>query len=209
MTNNRGMTAVEILVVCALVALILGPIISILVSSQQSATAGYDKLEMLGRARFIMERVQRDLKALCSANSYGFLPIATETMTFSIPVFPTQPKERTYSTNYPLNIVTYVFDPRVKTLTRNIKYHASLAPGGNAETSETLGSNVASFSICPRKMLKMRFYDVEVACESSQPNRQDNPIILRTSVRSEYESRLERHPYLLSNRQPQFSFPPD
>lgn len=156
-----------------------------------------------------MERVQRDLKALCSANSYGFLPIATQTKTFSFPVFPMLPKEKTFSTEYPLNVVTYVFDPQAKTLVRKIKYHPTLAPPGQSETSESLGTNVASFSICPKKMLKMRFYDVEIACESGQTNGNEKPIILRTSVRSEFESRLERHPYLISNRQPSFSFPPD
>ena len=201
------MTVTEVLVVAALTALILGPIISMLVSSQQSAKTGYDRLEMLGRARFIMERVHRDLKALCSANSYGFLPIATQTRTFSFPVFPAVAKDRTFSTDYPLNIVTYIFDPQKKTLVRTVKVHPMLAGGGVTELSDQLGTQVASFTICPKKMLNMRYYDVELTCESLDPERPEFPITPRTAVRSEYESRLQRHPYVQPNLRPEFSFP--
>ncbi|MBF0544150.1 MAG: hypothetical protein HQM08_06945 [Candidatus Riflebacteria bacterium] len=195
--------------VLAVGTMILLPTIDFLINSQKTATKGFEKLEMLKTARLILETVQRDLKALCSGESYSFVPISTPTVSFSFPVFPTGATGKDYSGDEnPVNIVTYAFEPNKKTLTRTIKIHPILANPGQSQIFQVLGTNIASFSICPKEMLKMRYYDVEIACQSSNPLIKESPIILRTAVRSDYESRLQRHPFLITNRKSKISFPP-
>lgn len=211
MTEKRrlGFTMIEVLVVCGLVLLILSPAVSLFISSRKSASSGLDKLEMLNRARFIMEKVQRDLKALCSDGSHGFLPLATETVTLSFPVFPAVSGARNFGNTVPLNLVAYAFDPRSKTLFRTLTFHPLVAEPGRPSITERLGDHVASFTIKPRQMLGLRYYDVELTYLSSlAPGQEGSPIVLRMAVQSEYETRLQRHQVLINNRQPVFSFPP-
>jgi|GEM_PF-1713628 len=208
--RGLGTTLVEAMIVVVIGTLILLPTIRFIVSSGRSASKGFEKLEALDNARFISERVLRDLKALCSGAAYGFIPIsASPTFSFSFPVFPidSSGKEPPDDEN-PVNLVRYEYDAAKKTLTRTVKYHPLLTESSQTQTSRILGTNVASFSILPREMLGMRFYEVEVACRSGASSRKDSLVFLRTAVRSEYESRLKRHPFLINNRRSKINFPP-
>ncbi len=208
---RRATTLVEVMMVFILGTLILLPVIRFIVSSGKSATKGFEKLEALDSARFITERVQRDLKALCSGASNGFVPVsASPTFSFSFPIFPSgsSTKEPPENEN-PVNLVTYVFDSGKKTLTRIVKFHSLLAEPSQSISSHIIGKNVASFSILAREFLGMRFYDVEVTCRPGASSKKENQVFLRTAVLSEFETRLKRHPFQVNNRLPKISFPTD
>lgn len=204
---RSGLSVIELLLVGVLLTLIVAPVLSLFISSQKTASSGYDNLEMLGRARQLMERVQRDLKGLCSADGYGFLPTASTSVAYTFPIFPTVPAGRVFTDEVPLDLVTYVFDPVAQTVTRRVRHHSLVAAAGDRERQQRVAAGVASFTIIPRKMMGVRYYDIELACVTTQARRDVPPVILRAAVRAEYELRLQRHPSLIPNRKPRFVFP--
>ena len=207
-SKARGMTMVETLTVVVLITLVLAPILDVFLSSRRNAAKGFEKLETLDRARFILEKVQRDLKSLCSGPGYGFMPVASTTMSFSFPVFPAGPCPNLADGSIPVHGVTYRFDPQQRTLVRILAYHPQSSDGPKGKVVETLGRNVLSFSILPKEMLGVRYYDVEVICQSKSEKKDEPVVFLRTAVRSEFESRLQRHSFFLPNRDTAIGFPP-
>ncbi|MBF0499071.1 MAG: hypothetical protein HQM09_02965 [Candidatus Riflebacteria bacterium] len=204
--TKSGTTLIELMFVIVIASMIMIPTIDFLISSQRTATKGFGKLETLETTRFILEKVQRDLKVLCSEPGHGFMPISTTTYSFTFPVFPS-------GTGYvgddiPVNIVSYIFDPAKMTLTRTIKIHPLLAAPAQSFFSKIVATNVASFSICPKEMLSMRYYDIQVLCQSNNPASKQVQIFLRAAVRSDYEARLGRSPFLVTNRRTKLSYPP-
>ena len=204
----RGMTMVEMLTVIVLVTLVLAPILDLFLSSRRNAARGFEKLETLDRARFILEKVQRDLKSLCSGPGYGFMPVGSTTMSFTFPVFPAAPCPELADGSMPVHLVTYRFDPRQRTLVRTLSFHPQSTDGPKGRVTETLGRNVLAFSILPKEMLSVRYFDVEVVCQSKSERSDEPVVLLRTAVRSEFESRLQRHPFFLPNRDTAIGFPP-
>ncbi|HNV72118.1 MAG TPA: hypothetical protein PKO06_20595, partial [Candidatus Ozemobacteraceae bacterium] len=112
-------------------------------------------------------------------------------------------------TSVPVNIVHYVFDPEARTLTRKVRTHPSLATSGSDTESQVIGQNIASFSICPREIFSVRFFDIELSCMPRNPKANDTRIVLRSAVCSDFETRLKRHPYHSPNRRSRLSFPPE
>jgi hypothetical protein len=204
-----GVTTIELLVVTTIAILLLLPTLDFLLSSRKSASKGFEMLETLDAARMVLERVQRDLRALYSGPMHGFVPQASETVAYSFPAFPSgaaglEPGGDTI----PLNQVTYVFDPRDGTLTRSVRWHPDLRRFRSGDDTQVIARNVASFSICPQELLTIRYYDVQVVCSSRGRGGKSIPITLRTAVCSDFESRLKRHPFHPPNRRTIFSPPP-
>lgn len=207
--TRHAVSFIELMVVIVIGTLILLPTIDFIVSVRRSATKGFDKLETLDSARFIMEKVQRDLRSLCSGPMNGFIPLGTDTIEFSFPTFPAHLSlNPSGELNVPVNVVSYIFDPKGRTLTRKLRYHPDLAKPGSEEGSQVIGQNVASFTICPKEILSVRFFDIELVCMPRNPKANDARIILRTAVCSDFETRLKRHPFHNPNRHSKLSFPP-
>lgn len=209
MTEKRaGATVIELLMVLLIGGLLVAVAFRLLSSFQKATTKGFEKIETLETARRIMERVQRDLKAICSSESCGFVPIVTPDISFSFPVFSsTGGKRKAVEEIVPADHVKYEFDPAKRILTRTITFHPSVADLSRPSRREILGNNVSDFSIAPRQMLNMRYYDIQVVCESDDASTPKSRIILRGAVRSDYESRLERHPWFVGNRRSRIDFP--
>lgn len=209
MTEKRaGTTVVELLMVLLIGGMLVAISFRLLSSFQKVTTKGFEKIETLETARRIMERVQRDLKSICSSESCNFVPIVTPDISFSFPIFSASGgKRKAVEESVPADYVKYEFDPQKRVLSRTITFHPSLADPSRPSRREILGKNVTDFSICPRQMLNMRYYDIQLICESDDASTPQSRIILRGAVRSDYESRLERHPCFVGNRRSRIDFP--
>ncbi|NLI77667.1 MAG: hypothetical protein GX442_14690 [Candidatus Riflebacteria bacterium] len=208
-TRRRGLTLVEVMIVCTIGIILLLPIINFLIMTQKSAYKGLDRLETLAKARIVLEKAQRDLKNFCFNDTTG-MTVASTAAAFSavFPVFPAGNTGPVYTGDEnPVNLVTYTFDRAKKTLVRSLKIHPRLAGGFSAQP-ETLATNVGQFSIERRVILGQNFYDIRILILPSTPYVKNAPTELRTSVRSEYESRLERHPNFITNRRSVIDLPP-
>lgn len=200
---QRGVTLIEAMIVLAISTLVFLPTLNFMLSSQNYAYRGYDRLETLSFSRIVIEKVRRDLKAYCYDPTHRFQVDGTGAQ-ISFPVFPTDHLDEIPTTDRtrPIaNQVTYRFDAARKTLIRKVKYHPRIAQAlGKTENTETLAKNVVIFNIRPRVFAKQAFFDVEVKCESLHPKRQLENTHLRASVRSMFVSALERHPFQVPNR---------
>ncbi len=208
--GSRGMTLVETLIVAALGVMILLPLMNFMLFSQKSATKGFDRIETLSAARLILEQVQRDLKALCFDDSSRFLTASdTQTVSYSFPAFPGAGSGPAYSGSAnPVNLIEYSYEPGKRELKRTVTFNSLLPGAPKKPRVAVLAKNVVEFSISPAKFLGSTCYDIVVKCQSSMPKPMEAATKLRTSVRSEYQGRLQRHPNWIINRRTQIKLPP-
>ena len=206
--NVSAFSLVEMMIVVVVGSLILLPTIHFLITSQKNAGKGFDRLNTLTTARVLMERVRRDLKALCYDKTHGMrFDTFSSQPSFQFPVFPSQNFLANYSgTKNLANLVTYSFDPQKRTLTRTELIHPILRKSpAKKEVKEILGTNISSFSIKDRPFLGMYYYDIEVVCEIPRSLRKETTH-LRCAVRSEYETRLVKNKFQVPNLRSVISF---
>ncbi len=198
--RNSGLTLIELLVVLAIGSVILVPLISLLVSTQKNAYKGFDRLESLSTARIILEKAIRDLRMLCFRDGVPAmrLNVTDKVEEISFAVFP--PPGKIPEFRNPVNLVRYTFNKETKQLSRTLQVHDLLKGSLGAGYTEVLGQAVVHFSIRRRMMFEMPCYEVEVKSESNHPQRKETAVYLKSSTRSEFESRLIRHRYFISNR---------
>jgi len=192
---NRGMSLVETMIVLTLAVLILLPTISFMTMTRKVAYKGMDRLETLTFARRILESAQRDLKAYCwnKTQSFAVDKKANETK-YVLPVFPIGQSGLIYQgDDNPVNIVTYSFKPKQKTLTRTLQINGDLLGGSTKTITKVLAKNVASFSISPDMMLGVPYYSISVLCVPSHPDRKSAETHLKGGVCSNFQVRLERN----------------
>ena len=203
--KQNGLTLIEILLVIILGTMLLLPTLNLLTSVRKNAYKGIDRLESLSTARIILEKVQRDIKQLCYwekikktgtkdvLSESGFIVNGTSEMTeFRFPVFP---GNIAVERQNPINMVTYIFDRKKKSLERKIAVNKSLK-GFQKDSSEIIGKDiVGNFNISRREILSAGVfcYEIEVQCQSSSPILKNKAINLKTSVSSEFECRLMRN----------------
>jgi len=205
-TRSFGVTLVEIMIVLIIGVMLLIPTINMIMSTQRSTFKGYGRLETLTTARIILEKVQRDLKALCYSKSAEVF-IVTKTgkiTTWTFNAFPTEGFVKTLpGTVNPANLITYRFDEEKKTLVRAVKIHNDLLTGytGPNPAHEILGKNVVLFQIKDRSLFGSIFYDIDIKCQSDHPMQAKEATHLHSAARSEFEWRLEQNQYQVPNRQ--------
>jgi Tfp pilus assembly protein PilW len=199
--SRAGLSLIEVMIVMAVAMLILLPTVNFMLLSQRSAYKGMDRLESLASARMIIEQVQRDLKALCFDQSTGFTQARTgsrEITTF--PIFPaTHLATLPDSARNPANLIRYTFDEDARTLIRQEFVNPLLNPPQSTITKR-LGTNVASFTIQSVTMFGFTAYEIAVCCEPSPEHRRAARTVLRSSARSEFQTRLERNSSFITNR---------
>lgn len=198
---RRGFTLVEMMIVTVIGILLLIPTIDFMVVSRKSAYQGLERLDMLASARLVIEQIQRDVKSLCFNDSYGYsMTESPGKIVWQFPVFPVMdlgprpPGGENYA-----NWVIYVYEPEKRTIIRQEIRHPQLS-ASEPRTSRLLAANVTAFSLERKKMLGLDAFDVEIECSPEHPGRQKARTRFRMAVRSEFLSRLERNPYLVSNR---------
>ncbi len=207
--TRRALSLLEVVIVLTVGVILLLPVVNFLIITQKSAYKGLDRLETLAKARIVIEKTQRDLKNFCFSDTVG-LTVASDANRF-VAIFPTYPAAYTGAIyggdENPVNLVTYTFDRARKTLARSVKVHPLLRSGFPA-TPEILATNVGNFSIERRVILGQTFYDIRILILPSSAYAKNAPTDLRTSVRSEFEARLERHPHFITNRRSTIDLPP-
>lgn len=198
---RRAFTLIEMMIVTIVGVLLLVPIVDFMVISRKSAYQGLERLDTLASARIVIEQIQRDIKSFCFNDSYGYSKTdSTQTTEWQFPVFPIMdlgsrpPGGENYA-----NWVRYVYEPGKRTIVRQEIRHPQLG-AVEPRTSRILAANVTFFSLERKKMFGLDAFDVEIECSPEHPGRQKARTRLRMAVRSEFLSRLERNPNLISNR---------
>ena len=202
---QRGITLVEIMMVLIIGVLLLIPTINMIMSTQRNTFKGYGRLETLTTARIILEKVQRDLKALCFSDpSQAFVVTKSgKVTTYTFNTFPTEGfVQPVAGTNNPANLVSYRFDEEKKTLVRGVKIHSALLSGysGPNPAHEILGKNVVQFTLKDRLLFGAIFYDIDIKCQSDHPMQAKEATHLHSAARSEFEWRLEQNQFQVPNR---------
>ncbi|HNW35260.1 MAG TPA: prepilin-type N-terminal cleavage/methylation domain-containing protein [Candidatus Ozemobacteraceae bacterium] len=198
---HRGVTLLEMMIVTVIGVMLLIPTIDFMVISRKSAYQGLDRLDTLASARLVIEQIQRDVKALCFNDSYGYSVAKSPQKTvWQFPVFPVMDLASRPSggENY-ANWVRYVYEPEKRTIIRQEIRHPQLH-AAEAQVSRVLATNVGAFSLERKAMFGLDAFDVEITCVPLHPARQNARTRLRTAIRSEFLSRLERNARLISNR---------
>lgn len=201
----------EIIVVVAICILLLVPAFSFFRSARQTTNRGQSRLATLDEARYILERIRRDLKVLCFSNHSSQVDMGkTGAGDFSFPIFPLEPGiTANEEARNAVNRVFYRFDRDRKTLTRTVQMHPALVKGDiAAQSSLVLGKGVEHFSIEFKSLFGRNLYDVHVRCVQASGAGDREETHLRTLVRSDFESRLERHLFQIPNRM-SFVLPPE
>jgi len=197
------------MIVCTISVLLLLPVVNFVIVTQKSAYKGMDRLDTLRQARIVIEKVQRDIKNYCYSNTVG-MTIASDAAEFDIrfPVFPAGYTGSIYSGDEnPVNTALYHFDREKKTLTRTLKVHPLLNSGFSGQP-ELLSASVGLFTVERKIMLGMTYYDIRVLILPGSTYAKNAPTNLHTSVRSDFESRIERHPNFITNRRSVINVPP-
>lgn len=198
---RRAFTLIEMMIVTIIGVLLLIPVVDFMVMSRKSAYQGLERLDTLASARIVIEQVQRDIKSFCFNDSWGYSKTESgQTAEWQFPVFPimdlgARPPE---GDNY-ANWVRYVYEPGKRTILRQEIRHPQLN-AAEPRTSRLLAGNVTFFSLERKKMFGLDAFDVEIECSPEHSGRQKAHTRLRMAVRSEFLSRLERNPNLISNR---------
>ena len=206
---DRGMSLIEVLIVLTIGVLLLLPAMNFLIMTQKSSYKGLDRLETLTRARIVLEKAQRDLKNFCYTDAVKMI-VATSSsnVVITFPSFPSAFVGGLYTGDENLaNLVTYTFDRQKKVLTRSLRCHPRIRSDSSPQ-SEILATNVGEFSINRKLMLGQTYYEIRILILPGSVYVKNAPTELRTSVRSDFESRIERHPNFITNRNSVISLPP-
>ena len=191
------MTLIEVLVVVFISVLLIISLVRFFISTQRTAHHGLDRLESLTVSRIALESVARDLKLLCFNDRIGFSAQTTgPTRRWVFPLFAGRPPDNR-GVN-PVNKVVYEYDSRAKTLKRTLLVN-QLLRGRQEGFDRVIAGNVEDFQIIRRDLFSYPSYVVEIKCQTPHPQRKKTAVHLRTEVRSEFEMRLYRHRYQISN----------
>lgn len=196
MAKRRAFTMVEIMMVLVISTLIFMPAMRLMTVLRKAGHKGFDRLESLNTARSAIERVRRDMYMLCYEN----LGEAACSRSNSGPVISYTFKAFPQGTPPPGNEsvkrveeITYVFDSSKNTLIRKLR---SSVPGANSHET-VLGSNISHFAISEKKVFGVSAFVLEVTSKAGV--RGEERAELKTTVRSKYQSLVQRHTWQVPN----------
>ncbi len=208
MSDRKGFTLVEVMVVIAIGILILIPTINFLVGTTKLSFKGYDRLDNLNTARLIMTRSARDLKFLCVGASFPALIFKSdkESTSFVFPSFPSEgPGMELEADLNPVNIIVYSHIHSTGQLIRTVFPHPKMVGEGSQPRMHELGRNVIGFAITGQPFWGGVF-QIRVLCAGLHPQRLE-PVELQTSVRPIFATRALQHQFQVPNIDARPDFP--